>query len=300
MNKNLKGVLLVAFGAFSYGLLATAVKYANSKGSETAGLAFSQYFLGAVILTLLSFNKKLNPISDLIIKTKHAKLKLLLFGTSLGATSSFYYLSIQYVPVSIAIILLMQTIWMGVALEVFRSKGKVSFQKILGASMAILGTIFAAKVFESEIVLNLFGVIYGLLAAMFFTVSIYASNTISLELPLIERTKWLVYGGLIIVIAFWNIQILESLTFITLFKWGVFLAIFGTLIPPILFNKGMPIVGTATGSVITALEIPVSVLSAYLILKEPVSQLQWLGIIIILLSTVIINIQVKKETQSTI
>jgi hypothetical protein len=32
-------------------------------------------------------------------------------------TSVFYYLAVKYIPVSIGIVLLMQTVWMGVLLE---------------------------------------------------------------------------------------------------------------------------------------------------------------------------------------
>jgi hypothetical protein len=37
----------------------------------------------------------------------------MLAGTSLGMTSVFYYLTVKYIPVSIGIVLLMQTVWMG-------------------------------------------------------------------------------------------------------------------------------------------------------------------------------------------
>jgi hypothetical protein len=46
-------------------------------------------------------------------------------GTSLEMTSVFYYL-VKYIPVSIGIVLLMQTVWMGVLLEmVFWKKNTI-------------------------------------------------------------------------------------------------------------------------------------------------------------------------------
>ena len=99
----------------------------------------------------------------------------------------------------------------------------------------------------------------------------------------------MVYGGLLIIIFFWNVQILDEFNWIIFLKWGSFLGLFGTILPPILFNKGMPKIGTGLGSIISALEIPVSVFSAYLLLNENISLLQCLGIVIILVSVVIIN-----------
>lgn len=290
MNENLKGALYIAVGASSYGILATFVKVANNNGIGTAGLAFSQYLFGALVLSVLAYlfsrsSKKTQPEST----SKYAKLKLVLFGTFLGLTSSFYYLSIQYVPVSVGIILLMQTIWMGVVLEFFMARHLINSTKLIGAGVALVGTVLAAKVFEADIAFDLRGIGYGLLAAASYTGVMYATSKVSLELPLWIRTKYLVYGGLLIIILFWNVQILDEFNWIIFLKWGSFLGLFGTILPPILFNKGMPKIGTGLGSIISALEIPVSVFSAYLLLNENISLLQWLGIVIILVSVVIIN-----------
>ena len=92
-----------------------------------------------------------------------------------------------------------------------------------------------------------------------------------------------------VIILFWNFQIIDEFNWIVFLKWGSFLGFFGTILPPVLFNKGMPKVGTGLGSIISALEIPVSVFSAYLLLNENISFLQWLGIAIILVSVVLIN-----------
>jgi len=291
MNNHFKGVLYVGLGSISYGILATFVKYANNTGHGTAGLAFAQYLFGASLLTLLSYflSKKSATKTSLPSSSKYPKLKLMLFGTFLGLTSSFYYLSIQYVPVSVGIILLMQTIWMGVALEFITARSLINRTKIIGAIVAIIGTFLAAKVFETDITLDIRGIGFGLLAATSFTGAMYASNKVSLELPTITRSRFLVYGGLIVVVLFWNTQIIEEFTWMTFFKWGVFLGLFGTIIPPILFNKGFPIIGTGLGSIIAALEIPVSVFSAYLILQEQISILQWIGIVVILFAVVLIN-----------
>lgn len=295
MNANLKGVLYIAIGACSYGVLATFVKVANNTGHGTAGLAFSQYLFGAAVLTLWSLikNKNNHTSSDTLI-SRYPKLKLVAFGTLLGFTSSFYYLAIQYVPVSVGIILLMQTIWMGVALEFFIARHLIHRTKILGAIIAIIGTVLAAKIFETEIQFDYRGIGFGLLAALSFTGVMYATSSISLELPNLKRTTYLVYGGFLAILLFWNFQILEEFNWMLFLKWGSFLGLFGTIVPPILFNKGFPRVGTGLGSIVAALEIPISVLSAYWILGEHISGLQWLGIFIILFAVVLINFRQKE------
>lgn len=297
MNAHFRGVLFVAIGAASYGILATFVKYANNQGFGTAGLAFSQYLFGALLLSILAilFSKK-STSTRTKSKGLNPKLKLILFGSFLGLTSSFYYLSIQYVPVSVGIILLMQTIWMGVVLEFFTARAQVSKLKVLGAIIAIFGTMLAAKVFETDIELNLKGVGFGLLAALSFTGVMFSTSKVALQLPNLIRTQYLVYGGLLAIILFWNVQIIHEFNLTVFVEWGIFLGFFGTILPPLLFNRGFPIIGTGLGSIIAALEIPISVLSAYWVLNEAISGLQWLGIVIILFAVVMINLRKKRKS----
>lgn len=49
-------------------------------------------------------------------------LKLVFGGMPLGFIGSFYYWSIQYIPVSVAVVLLMHSIWISVVLEAIIDK----------------------------------------------------------------------------------------------------------------------------------------------------------------------------------
>ena len=79
-------------------------------------------------------------------------------------------------------------------------------------------------------------------------------------------------------------------------KWGIVLALFGTVIPPLLFNAGFPLTGIGLGSIVSALELPVSVMMAYFLLNENVNTVQWLGIVLIILAIIIMNVNFKKTT----
>jgi hypothetical protein len=48
---------------------------------------------------------------------------------------------------------------------------------------------------------------------------------------------------------------------------GVVLALFGTIIPPLLMNAGFP-TGIGLGSIVSALELPVSVTMAFVLLRR--------------------------------
>ena len=62
-----------------------------------------------------------------------------------------------------------------------------------------------------------------------------------------------------------------------------------------LMNAGFPLTGIGLGSIVSALELPVSVMMAYVLLNEDVNITQWLGILLIIIAIVIMNINWKKS-----
>ena len=84
----LRGALLVGFGAASYGILATIVKYANNQDAHTSVLTFYQSLVGVLVLFVLMqvAKTKKTPVKASV----KSKSKLVLFGISIGLTSCFY------------------------------------------------------------------------------------------------------------------------------------------------------------------------------------------------------------------
>ncbi|RQO32224.1 EamA family transporter [Taibaiella sp. KBW10] len=288
MKTNLKGVVLVLLGAISYGILATIVKYANHKGIPVSVLTFLQSLIGVLFLMAYAYAKQKKQAHHLPL-THRARLKLLLFGTSLGITSSLYYLSIQYIPVSLGIVLLMQSIWMSLLLEYILYRKPIGKLKIIGALTTIAGTILATNILFQETALAWKGIALGLGAALSYTISLYASSTIEKTQPSHIRSLYLVSGSLLAVMMFWNSAIISDFTTLRALPWGLLLAVFGTILPPLLFTKGIPMIGIGLGGILIAVEIPVSVLSAHLVLGEHVALMQWTGIGLILFSVIMVN-----------
>lgn len=290
--KNFRAVIYVLAGAISYGLLATIVKYANGLGIGTSALTFWQFFIGFIFLLFLDLIWKKRRGEKKVAVSFRSKSRLILWGTSLGLTTTLYYLSIQYVPVSVGIILLMQSIWISLIVEIVVHKKRPDTAKIVGVIIVLMGTLFATNIFNTELNLSVKGLLLGLGAGASYTLSLFASSSVALDVPSHLRSKYLVLGGLILVILFWNIHIVEQINLVSLY-WGIVIAIFGTILPPLLFTKGIPQIGISLGNIFASLEIPVSILSAVILLNESVQTIQWGGIILILFAIVLINKQEK-------
>ena len=293
-NNILKGVFLVGLGASSYGMLATFVKLAYKENFTTAEVTTAQFVYGIIGILLIMVLQKPKKKSEELKPTNKHIFQLMLAGTSLGLTSVFYYLCVRYINVSIAIVLLMQTVWMGVLLEWFLEKKAPSLQKIIAVGIVLLGTILATNILNNEVTIDWKGIVFGLLAAASFTTTMFTANKIAVGVNNAKRSLYMLLGGAIIIAIFALISQNTPFNFEIFYKWGILLALFGTIIPPILMNAGFPITGIGLGSIVSSLELPVSVSMAFFILNEKVVVWQWVGIILIIAAIVIMNLKWKK------
>ena len=289
-NKVLKGVVLVGLGATSYGMLATFVRLAYDEGFTTAEVTTSQFVYGILGILLINTFQKIKKGATVLKATNQNIFQLMLAGTSLGMTSVFYYLAVKYIPVSIAIILLMQTVWMGVLLEMILEKKIPSIQKIVSVIIVLIGTFLATNIFKNDVQLDWHGILWGMLAAASFTTTMFTANRVAIGISSAQRSLFMLLGGAIIVLSFALATQNTPFNFEIFMKWGIVLSLFGTIIPPMLMNAGFPLTGIGLGSIVSALELPVSVLMAYFLLHEEVVFVQWIGITLIVLAIVLMNL----------
>jgi drug/metabolite transporter (DMT)-like permease len=294
----IKGVVFVGLGATSYGMLATFVKLAYQEGFTTAEVITSQFTIGIFILFLLLTLQNIKNKNSATKTTKTALYKLMFAGTTLGMTSIFYYLAVKYIPVSIAIVLLMQTVWMGVILEMIIDRKVPSLQKIMAVLIVLIGTFLATNIFNQNIPLDWRGFSWGMLAASSFTATMYTANRIAIGSSSVQRSFFMLLGGGIIVLFFALYTQNTPFNFAIFLRWGIVLSLFGTIIPPLLMNAGFPITGIGLGSIISTLELPVSVTMAYFLLEEEVLSIQWIGIVLIITAIILMNLNFNPKAKS--
>ena len=300
-NSVLKGVFLVGLGATSYGMLATFVKLAYSHTGITgnvftpAEVISAQFIIGIIAILMINAFQKAKKGTEVIKASPNNIKQLMIAGTSTGLTSIFYYLAVKYIPVSIGIVLLMQTVWMGVLLEMFLEKKMPSKIKIVAVLVVLFGTALATNLIQNKTELDWRGIVLGLLAAASFTTTMFTANRVATEISSAQRSLYMLLGGAVIVFIFAVFTQTTAFNYDIFYKWGILLALFGTVIPPMLMNAGFPLTGIGLGSIVSALELPVSVMMAYFILNETVILTQWIGIILIILAIIIMNIKFQKK-----
>lgn len=288
-----KYIIIVALGALSFGMLSSFAKIAYGEGYSPAEITLTQALAGTLILWSIVIFKKLKNGNKLKLNWK-----LLLAGTTMGSSAYTYYLSVAYIPASLAIVLLMQITWLSILVDWIFFKKKPSSVEIGSALFIILGTVLAGNLLDlNNANISFTGVALSLLSALLYTLYIVFTSKIGKETPMFEKSALMTSGSAMIIFLI-NCEAITTSTHLDfgLLQWGTFLAIFGTVIPPICFTVGMPKIGAGLSSVLLTLELPAAVFCAHIILGEKVTFLQIIGIAIMLGSIVYLNIsKAKKE-----
>jgi drug/metabolite transporter (DMT)-like permease len=124
-------------------------------------------------------------------------------GIPMSLTSVLYYLAVRYISASVGVVLLMQSVWMGVILEAVQKKKLPSFEKLFAVALILFGTLLATKMIGAEaVVLDIRGVILGLMTAMSFCWTLYSTSSVASHMNPIVRSKYMLYGGSLVVALF--------------------------------------------------------------------------------------------------
>lgn len=284
----LKYIVIVALGAISYGMLASFAKIAYGQGYNAGEITFAQAFLGALLLwSAVAFRRfKKGPTSIT------QSWKLVLAGTSVGLSAYIYYLSVSYIPASLAIVLLMQITWISSMTEWLIFKKRLSSTTIIATVFIIIGTILAGNLSAvKQADISVTGILLGLLSAVIYSLSVIFTSKLGKETPVFEKSALMMSGSAMIIFLI-NLQSITTSSHLDfgLLQWGLFLAIFGTVIPPVCFSIGMPKIGSGLSSILLTLELPVAVFCAHILLGENITFVQTLGIIVMLSAITYLNL----------
>lgn len=298
----LKGIILVFLGACSFGILSTFVKLAYHDGYTLGDVTGAQAFFGAVTLWFLFFiQSRTSAFKAKKIKLNTPRWKMILAGICTGLVSVFYYQCVKLVPNSVAIILLMQFIWMSILLEFFIFKKRPTGLQFLAILLVLGGTVLASGMLDTSISdLNLKGIGFGLLAALSYAGFLMLSGRIGNEYPPLLKSALMITGAcLLIFILFPPTFLYNGALNGSLLKWGLIIAFFGTVIPPLFYAEGVPKIGTALSSILSAAELPVAVMMAGFVLQEQISFSRWVGVCVILSAMVLPNLKYLKRSSKS-
>lgn len=288
--------LMVVIGASCYGTLSTIIKLAIIDGFSAAEAVTSQYFIG-FLLALMIF---------IIVRRKIPKfsggMTLILAGLFTALTGTVYAKSIVYMPASLAVVMLFQFTWVGILIDCVVKRRLPRRIEVISLIFLLGGTIFAAGVIGADISnIPWQGWAWGMAAAVSFAFFLFINQRQIVGMDTETRLLFTSFFGLIIIFflqapeVVWNGTLFSS----GLWKYGLILGSLGIVIPIYLFSVGVPKVGTAAASILSAAELPVAVGISILLLSETVTAIQFMGIGIILIGMTLPTISQRRLKYAT-
>lgn len=287
---------MVLLGGTMYGTMSSFVKISYLRGFNAAELSFWQALLAALFLgiCILFTSRKTGKI-----KLSGKELRsLILTGSAIGLTNYLYYQSVSYISASLAIVILMQFTWFSLMLEWLFFRQKPSKLEILTVFVILGGTVLAGNLLHSK---TLFFSWQGIALAFFasLTYAIYiVANSRAGKCIRWQTKSTLIMAGSALTIFLVNFQtiIWDNHFGYEFLGWALFLAILGTTIPTALFAEGIPKVGAGVSSILMTIELPVAVLCAHMLLRERISFIQIIGILLMLLAISAMNYYKSKSS----
>lgn len=276
----LKNSLYVFLGACCFGILSTVVKLAYQNGFVFQEVMISQFTSGWLILLVLMLLFGRQKV------TGKQFLRLAGVGLCTCLTGVTYYLALQSIPASIAVVLLFQFTWIGVVIEAIVNRQWPDKPTIISVVILFVGTLMAGGIMGAgEIQLNWGGALLGLVAALMMALFVFFSGRVETHMSPITRSFYTSTGGLILLTILLTPKVYTEVSIFHngLWLYGLILGLFGVVLPVLLFALGAPKISTGLATILGAGELPVAVIASVMVLSEQVTMLQWIGVIVILL-----------------
>jgi len=281
--------LLVLLGGASYGLISPVVKMAYAEGFSAGSVTSSQYAAALLILLVIALFK----IGDVRKLARRDLLLLTGLGVLSTGTSVLYYVSLSYLPASLAIVLLFQFTWIVMMIDYLVTRSKPSPMKWLALMLVLAGTVLAVNLFATDWRgVQPVGLLLGFLSSITYGAFLFFTGYVRPGV-----SPW-VNSGVIAAASTISVFFVFPPTFAWdgslgegLWIWALIIGLLGQVIPPVCFNVGIPVVGGSLAAVLGAIELPVAVLGAFLLIGEAVESVQWIGIVLIVLGIVVAELR---------
>jgi len=280
------GYLYGFLAALLYALVSVVAKHLITGGNHPVQITFFQYVFTVSILGTWILLRKPDGLRCSIQKIGCFAL-LGIFGG--GSTNLLFYSALQYLNAGIASMLLFLH---PVLITIFFAVTRIKVLKPVNyfcVMIAASGAAIVLDVFSDTINFSAAGILFGILSGGTYAFyNIFADLKLKEEDPNVINFYACVAAMLLTmaILAFSGIGFqVEMNTLPSIF----FLAVFSGVLPAYCFFKALQYIGSEKVSVISSVELPLTLVLAFLLLKESMKPFQIFGIALIVLATVVLH-----------
>ncbi|TCM90941.1 threonine/homoserine efflux transporter RhtA [Paenibacillus sp. BK033] len=278
------GVVMVVTAAACYGIMSPVLKLAYEHAYTFQQITVHQAGIGAALLWILVLLRP-NSWNKLEFGLRHwAALAFTgIFGLSM--TTVLYNQTLERLDASFSIVLLFQFMWITILLESLRNRKWPTKWQWAAIVMAMAGTVLAAGLLQNNLRdMDWAGVGYGLASAFSYSLFLFLAGRVAPGYDPVFKSALMMSFGFIVILIMYGSATFQGSAGLQwkLMGWGFALGLLGQVMPTVFFNAGIPRVGSGLASMLGATELPFAVISAWLILGEPITLTGTGGILLIL------------------
>jgi len=218
-------------------------------------------------------------------------------GLFFAAAAVFFFFAVKHLSAGLATVVMFAHPALVALLAMIIYREKITPKQVTGLVLALLGLFFiSGLLIDGSVKLSSIGLFLAVLCAVAYGLYVLlGQHTVKKDGVWTIMFTMALMGLVMSAVMFSSsIPLLVTLTpYQVLLGFGM--AVLGTILPVVLFLKGVRLVGASTGSIISMSEIPLSLAMAFLILGEVVTPLQILGTVLIGVATVLTMTGTKKK-----
>lgn len=286
------GYFYAILAAFLYSMVSVVAKGLVSDGIHPVQVTFYQYLFTITILGI--WNMLRNPGAMRCSMKQIGTFALL--GVIGGAcTNILFYSALQYLDAGISSMLLfLHPVFITIFFAVTKIK-KLHLINYLSVLMAAVGAAIVLNVFTGHMTFSAAGIGLGIISAL-----TYAFYNVFADLKLKEEEPNVINfyacaASMLFTAAILGIKgigfAVEPSSLPTIF----FIAAFSGVLPAYFFFKALQYIGSEKVSVISSVELPLTLLLAFAVLREHMELIQLLGIAFIVTATVLLHRNERQE-----
>lgn len=292
------GIIMVIFAAACYGMMSPVLKLAYKHDYTFQQITVHQVGMGAALLWMLLLLRP-RSWSSLAFSLKDWGMLALTGVFGLSMTTIFYNQTLERLDASFSIVLLFQFMWITILLESLWNRKWPTKWQWAAIGMAMAGTVLAAGLLQL-VDMDWAGVGFGLASAFTYSLFLFLAGRVAPGYDPVFKSALMMSCGFIVILILYGYQAFDggSDQLWGLWGWGLALGLIGQVMPTVFFNAGIPRVGSGLASMLGATELPFAVLSAWLILGEPITLIGTAGILLILGGVVLAEYGARRGQQT--
>ena len=282
--------LAVFLGGASYGLVGPIVKIATAQGAQWNQMAAAQSF-GGLIIFAVAFGISLLAGRRWQRVGSRDMAMLLLLGATTGVTSVSYNICLAHASASLAVTLLFQYVWMGIAIQAVASRKPPVAREVVAAIVVLAGTVGASGMLDGPFSLDLPGLLAGLGSALGYAIFLRLSSKAGRDLPAMQRGLITCLGSSIVGVAVCPTFFLGGTDLAFIMPYSLAMGFFALFLPVPLIGFGSRRVSGGTCNILASSELPSAFIASATLLGEPMGPARVIGAAVILVGIAITQVR---------